>query len=110
MTWEHKVNKSFYYGATFRAVTNSYRLASNRQGLQSNGKNYIRIDDNQLAFFADVYLTTNIALNAEIGHSVLRKIQTGYRAKNASHHLSIYERDNVFVKAALAFRIRFKQK
>jgi len=43
MVWEHKAGRSFYVGAVFRAITNSYRAG------QFNGKSYfIRIDDSGL--------------------------------------------------------------
>jgi len=44
LTIERKLNTVFYYGITFRAITNSYQLYNNK---------FIRIDDNQLALFID---------------------------------------------------------
>lgn len=108
MMWEHKVTKSFYYGLTFRAVTNSYRIASNRYGLPADTKTYLRIDDNHLAAFADLYLSKSIVLNAEAGHSISRKFRFGVAEKSSSRSRIIYHKDNLFLKASFAYRIRFK--
>ncbi len=70
LTYEHKLNKHLYYGAAFRAITNSYQIANA----------YWRIDENQLGLYLDTYLNKNIVLNIEGGHSVLRKIRTGFPA------------------------------
>ena len=53
LTYEHKINEHFYYGANFRAITNSYA--------KSNG--YWLIDENQLGLHLDTYLTKNLVLN-----------------------------------------------
>src|SRR5438874_792713 len=47
--FEHKVNQNFFYGGTFRALTNSYRLQTIDPCASGDcsGKNYLRIDDNQ---------------------------------------------------------------
>ena len=63
-TFEHKVTGKFYYGATFRAITNSYILHNVNPG-QSNVYPYARIEDNQVGVFGDVYLTKNIVANGE---------------------------------------------
>jgi hypothetical protein len=108
LIWEHKVSKSFHYGGIFRAITNSYRLANGRIGLQADKKNYLRIDDNQVAAFADVYLTSHVVLNAEIGHSVSRKFRAGYKENKSAVSRVIYDNDKLFLKASVAYRIRFK--
>lgn len=67
-TWEHKFNNSFYGGITFRAITSSYRF--------ENG-NYLRIDDNQLSAFLDVYPAKQICLTLEPGYGILRQLRMG---------------------------------
>jgi hypothetical protein len=96
LTYEHKINDHFYYGATFRAITNSYG--------RSNG--YWRIDENQLGLYLDTYLNQNWVFTAEAGHSLLRKIRTGLK------HVAKYDRevdDNLYFRVSVAYRVRFKR-
>jgi hypothetical protein len=93
LTYEHKLNDYFYYGACFRAITNSY---AKTQG-------YWRIDENQLGLYLDTYLTKNILFNIEAGHSILRKIRTG--EKNISKY-DAGVNDGLYFKVSLAYRIR----
>lgn len=96
MTYEHKINEHFYYGANFRAITNSY----------GNTNGYWRIDENQLGIYLDAYINKNFVLNVEAGHSLFRKIRTGIK------QISKYDadvRDNFYVKASFAYRVRFKK-
>ena len=69
ISWESKLNKKFSYGANFRAITNSYRYAVD--GLPG----YMSIDENQLGAYADYNLGKHLVLNAEIGHSLFRKVK-----------------------------------
>ena len=94
LTVEHKVSRHFYFGAAFRALTNSY-TDINAQ--------YWRIDENQLGTFADCYLTKNILFNIEAGHSIFRKIHSGI--KNGLR-TDLMANDNVYLKIGLAYRIR----
>lgn len=94
LTYEHKINDNFYYGANFRAITNSYA--------KSNG--YWRIDENQLGLYLDTYFNKNLVLNIEGGHSFFRKIKTGVK------QVSKYEaqvNNNLYVKITFAYRLRF---
>lgn len=110
LTFEHKVNKSFYYGGTFRAITNSYLLFQVDPGFSPDFKDFLRIDDNQLAMFADLYLTNNILLNAEMGHSVLRKIRRGFERHNkTTYSNTAFNSDQFFAKLSLGYRIRLKR-
>jgi len=96
LTYEHKLNKSFYTGATFRAITNSYKLA--------NG-NYLRIDDNQLSAFLDCYATKHIVFSGEAGYGIMRKLRsgTGYN----KNYLKDYNwGDGLFIKLCASYRIR----
>ena len=94
LTYEHKINNHFYYGANFKAITNSYA--------KSNG--YWRIDENQLGLYLDTYLNKNFVLNMEAGHSLFRKIRTGVK------DVSKYDgnvNDNFYFKISFAYRVRF---
>lgn len=97
LTYEHKINEHFYYGANFRAITNSYA--------KSNG--YWRIDENQLGLYLDTYFTKNLVLNIEGGHSIFRKIRTGLKDV-AKFDADI--NDNFYVKLSFAYRVRFSKK
>jgi hypothetical protein len=95
-TYEHKINEHFYYGANFRAITNSY----------GNTNGYWRIDENQLGIYLDTYFNKNFVLNIEAGHSLLRKIRTG--AKDV-FKFDANVNDNFYAKASFAYRVRFKR-
>jgi hypothetical protein len=110
MSFEHKVKYFFYYGATFRAITNSYRLPSADPCFTDcTLKEYLRIDDNQLGLFADLYLNKHLLLNIEAGHSIYRKIQQGMRGDLIGRkQTTISQKDNFYAKAAFAYRLRFR--
>jgi len=93
LTYEHKINPHFYYGGTFRAITNSYGT--------NNG--YWRVDENQLGIYGDAYLGKNFVINLELGHSLFRKIRTGER--NVSKQ-DLGARDNFYGKLSIAWRVR----
>lgn len=95
LTFEHKAGRQFYYGITFRAITNSYR---------DIGERYFKVEDNQLSFFSDIYLSKTVVLNTEIGHSVFRNLTVG--EKNVfSNDLAV--NDNLYFKVSLNIRHRF---
>lgn len=68
LTYEHLLTKTFYTGATFQAITSSYRL---------NNGNYLRIDDNQISAYLDWYATKRVMFNCEVSYGVFRKLRTG---------------------------------
>ncbi|MBK8953779.1 MAG: hypothetical protein IPM85_17680 [Chitinophagaceae bacterium] len=98
-TWEHKFSKSFYGGITFRALTNSYRLR--------NG-NFLRIDDNQLSSYLDLYPSKNICITFEPGYGIMRKLRTG--SERRKYHTNNNWGDGFFIKLSAAYRIRFEEK
>jgi hypothetical protein len=93
---EHQLKKSLYYGAAFRAFTNSY----------TDLNHYWRVDENQVGIFADWYVSKKVVFNIEAGHSVFRKIRTGTRNKIRTDWQA---NDNVYLKFGLAYRIRFNK-
>jgi len=97
LTYEHRISKRFYYGANFRAITNSY----------GNTNGYWRMDENQLGVYLDTYLAKNFVLNMEAGHSVLRKIRTGVKDM---WRYDAKVNDNVYIKLAVAYRVRFSKR
>lgn len=108
MTLERKVNRAFYIGAAFRALTNSYRLHT--VDPCSNGdcsaKNYLRINDNQLGLFGDIYFFKQIVFTTEVGHTIFRKYRFGFKGDKI-HTYTDVENDNWYVKVMLAYRLRF---
>ena len=96
LTFEYRLAKRLYTGAVCRTFTNSYHDA---------GPNYWRIDENQLGVYLDYYPTKRILLNAELGHSVLRKIRSGtWHQINNSWNAD----NNMYFKFALAYRFRIR--
>jgi len=96
LTLEYKLDSKFYTGAVFRTFTNSY---------YDVGPNYMRIDENELGLFLDFYPAKKILLNAEVGHSILRKIRSG-----SWHdvHDSWNADNNIYFKFAIAYRFRLR--
>jgi Domain of unknown function (DUF6268) len=95
MNLEHKLKNNLYAGASFKAITSSYRTP----------EGYWRLDENRLGVFLDYYLAKHIAINMEAGHSILRKMRSGQEDMpdvdwNAS--------DNLYGKLGLAYRLRFR--
>jgi len=109
MIYEHKVNKSFYYGILFRATTNSYRreIIDPCFGGDCSAKNYLRIDDNQSGLFSDIYISKNILFSGEAGYTVLRRYRFGTKGEK-SHSYTNYRNDNFYFKLSMSYRIRFK--
>lgn len=109
MVFEHKVSKNFYWGAAFRALTNSYRLQTTDPCISGDcsGKNYLRVNDNQLELFADTYITPKIIFSAEAGYTAFRKYRFGFRGK-ILHNYTDLENDNFYIRTSLAYRLRFR--
>ncbi|HET6767771.1 MAG TPA: hypothetical protein VFH08_10245 [Chitinophagaceae bacterium] len=95
LTWEHQWSKNLFGGATFRAITNSYRLS---------GGQYLRIDDNQVSIYMDYYPAKRFCITLEPGYGVFRKMRTGI---NDKHYLTNRNwGDGPFIKLSTAYRIR----
>ncbi len=96
LTFEHKLNANLYTGATFRAITNSYRL---------NNGNYLRIDDNQLSAYLDFYATKHFVITLEPGYGILRKLRSG-NGHNKNYITDYNWDDGPFIKLSASYRIR----
>lgn len=94
---EKRLKKYWYAGLTFKAVTNSYQLF--------NGK-YIQFNDNQLSLFSDLYLSKNLVLNLEAGHSLLRRIRLGTTGKIKQYVYDEKINDNLLFRISAIYRIR----
>ena len=96
LSFEHKLSTRFYTGATFRAITNSYRL---------NNSNYLRIDDNQISSFIDCYVTKHIVITSEAGYGIMRELKSGNGYNK--HYLTQFKWDDgLFIKLSASYRIR----
>jgi hypothetical protein len=107
--FEHKVSQKFFYGGAFRALTNSYRLQTIDPCFSGDcsGKNYLRIDDNQLGAFADWYVAKRIVLSGETGYTILRRYRYGFKGDDI-HLKTDYKSDNFYFRASLSYRLRFR--
>ena len=105
MTLDHRTSERFHYGFTFRALTNSYRLQTENACAEGDctAKNYLRIDDNQLGIFGDVYLSKKIVLTGETGYTILRRYRYGFKGETANDKTD-YKADNFYFRASLAYR------
>jgi hypothetical protein len=83
---------------TFRAITNSYRLKDQQ---------YLRIDDNQLSAFLDIYPAKQVCFTLEPGYGILRKLRTGTEKK--IYTTSDKWGDGFFIKISAAYRVRLKK-
>jgi hypothetical protein len=98
LTYEHQFGKKLYGGATFRAITNSYRL--------QNGE-FVRLDDNQISLYLDTYISKHICLTLEPGYGIMRKLRTGLNDKNYSSNRNWG--DGPFIKLSASWRIRLEE-
>ncbi len=101
---EHKGTQRFYYGASFRAITNTYSVG---YADAVTGTQYLRIDDNQLSLFADFYLFSKLVVTAEAGHSVFRALRLGIKDAPVKYYYKEKMNDNLLLKMSLNYRIRF---
>ncbi|HET9825285.1 MAG TPA: hypothetical protein VFP87_08125 [Chitinophagaceae bacterium] len=109
MWYEHKVNKKFFYGSAFRALTNSYRLETIDPCASGDcsAKNYLRVDDNQLGLFADWYFTKRLVVTGESGYTIFRRYRYGFKGDDV--HIKInYKNDNFYFRASVSYRVRFR--
>lgn len=95
LTYEHQLNRQFYWGATFRAITNSYRLGNAQ---------FVRLDDNQLSLYLDYYPAKKLCVTIEPGVGLIRKMRKGTNSKDYTS--SINWGDGAFIKLSSSYRIR----
>ncbi len=95
LIYEHQLNTHLYTGLSFRAITNSYKLADT---------NYIKIQDNQLSSFVDYYATKHIVFSGETGWSIMRKLTGGTDYNNDTFNYCW--QDGLFFKLSVSYRMR----
>jgi hypothetical protein len=91
MIYEHKVSEVLYFGAIFESLSSTYK--------SYNTDHYIRVDDNRLGAFADVYPLKHLVVRLETGHTLFRKIKTDL--------MEIPIQDGFYCKIQANFRLRF---
>ena len=96
LTFEHQLTRNLYSGFTFRAITNSYRL--------SDGS-YLRIDDNQLSAYLDLYPTRHVVMTLEPGYGIFRKLRRG-EERNKNYTTDYNWDDGMFLKLSASYRVR----
>jgi Domain of unknown function (DUF6268) len=109
LTYEHQFSKNIWSGFVFRSITNSYRLpvADPCFSGDCTGKNYLRINDNQLGVYTDMQLFSKLILNIETGYSILRNYRFGFRGDH-SDQKSDHKSDNFYLRAMMAYRLRLR--
>lgn len=97
MTVEYKICRVFYGGLKANFMTNSYRY---------DDENFLRISDNHLKLFTDIYFTKNIVLSLEAGQSIVRKYKYGIRENGKTTYTDLHVNDGLIFKAGLIYRTR----
>ncbi|MBI1342672.1 MAG: hypothetical protein GC171_07060 [Terrimonas sp.] len=105
LVFEHFMNPHWYWGASFRAITNTYQ-----SGLINPGPmhSFCRIDENQLSLYTDIYMGKNIVLNAEAGHSVFRRFRMGIEDADQKYYEKAKVNDGLLFKIGMAYRLRLR--
>lgn len=97
LTYEHRKSKNLYYGISFNAITNSYKVLNAQ---------YWKVEDNQLGIYTDIFIFNHTVLNFEFGHSIFRRLSLG---EKKMYLTNLNVSDNIYAKISLAYRIRFKE-
>ena len=104
LTYENRLSKRISWGGNFRTFTNSYKLG-NTFSLPPVS-DFIRIDDNQLGAYTDVYLTPKLALTAEAGYSILRKVRAGYGKTSKEEYIVLSNNSAPYFRITFQYRMR----
>lgn len=95
LSYEYQHNGKTYIGATFRSMTNSYKLINSE---------FIRLDDNQITVYLDYYLSKTICISIEPGYGFFRQMRKGIN--NKDYFSSINWGDGPIIKLSASYRIR----
>lgn len=99
MNFEYKIIPGQVHGGlSFRSITNSFRY--------ENGS-YLRIQDNQLKLYCDLYFAKRLVLNMEAGRSLSRKHTTGTQKSN---EVILDKESNWLLRFGMAYRLRLDEK
>jgi Domain of unknown function (DUF6268) len=103
-TYENRASKKISWGANFRTFTNSYRTSNDPPS--SPPADFIRIDDNQLGAYADLYLAPKLVLNAEAGYSLFRKVRSGYGTTSKDEYVMLSKNSAPYFRITVQYRMR----
>lgn len=101
MNIEYKLHKSVHTGISFKGSITSYRVED---------EFFYRIDDNYIKLYADLYMTKQLVLFGEYGHSVLRRVRSGKRINHKTKYLSDDTANGYFFRLGFAYRLRLDDK
>ena len=97
MNLEIKAGKRVHTGLAFRSITTSH---------YSQKGNYLRVYDNHLRLFLDIYFTKSQVLSIEGGHSVLRKYRSFTLQDGDPDYHNLKAADGFLFKISYNFRKR----
>lgn len=95
------------YGLAFRAITNSYSFNPYFLNLPDE-TDFLRVDENQLGCYADIYLSKNLVWNLELGHSVFRRFRAGIVHAKPLYYYNDPMKDGVYCRTGIAYRLRLR--
>lgn len=99
---EYKIIPDKFHGKLFvDAETISYRNKS---------RQFFRVNDNHIKMISDFYLTKQIVLSAEAGHSFLRDFKGGERKDGKTTQYNLDYHDDYLVRMGLYFRVSTESK
>lgn len=101
MNLEYKTGKHICTGFAFNSFTKSFRLFND---------DWFKIEDNHLKIFVDYYVTKNLVLNIEAGHSVFRKYSQGFGKDSGKTETELKFQDGMLVKVGWMWRMRLDKK
>jgi hypothetical protein len=84
-------------GSGFRSLTNTYQLGNDQ---------FIQLNDIHLGMYIDWYLTKNICLNTDMGHSVFRQVRFGESGELKKYEPVEPYNDNLNFRVSLLYRIQ----
>lgn len=102
---ERTYSKHLRYGLAFRAITNSYQDGFINSSQQ---KGFLRVDENQLGLYSDIYITKNWVLNLELGHSVFRRFRAGYQKDKPRFPNNDPMKDAIYFRGGIAYRLHLR--
>ncbi len=104
---EYKLSNNFYTGLNFRSFTRSYRFSDGNRNA-----NYLRLAENQLKVFLDIYIEKFVIFiegGTSLGCTTSLNEDINYQSQPNYPFTSLFSKykDNFLLNMGLAYRIRF---
>ncbi|MEP7263622.1 MAG: hypothetical protein ABI772_03950 [Bacteroidota bacterium] len=96
---DFRIGSFMHTGFVFKGITASYRLN------EIYPADYFSMEEGQLKYFTDFYITKNIVLNLEVGQTVSRKYGTGFLNESP---VNLNVNEGYFFKAGIYYRMWMK--